>query len=163
MAQISPLQVIGEPTRWLLIFSRQAAGWWQSLVAFGRFKHVRAIGYVPGFALWIFYDVSFSRCRLFVVRDGTEEFRLLLDDWTFDAAIVSMDRPAASLSRLPTVFLCTTAIKHLLGLQCVALRPDAFYRHCLRSGGVLIDGRAEETRNSADEPDVPATAEAGGT
>ncbi|MEO6381969.1 MAG: hypothetical protein ABIO35_08225 [Nitrobacter sp.] len=159
---MQPNIAVGEPVRWLLIFSRQAASRWMSFIAFGRFKHVRAIGYVPGFDQWIFYDVRWSACHLFVVRDKTDEFRALFSDWAYDAEIVSMDRPARSLSRLPKTFLCTTAIGHLLGLRCVAARPDAFYRQCLSHGGVVIDGRAQETRTAADEPAVRPACSAGG-
>jgi hypothetical protein len=34
---------------------------------------------------------------------------------------------------------CTTAVSHLIGVRCSALRPDALYRHLQRKGGVIRD------------------------
>lgn len=162
MGEATEIPAIGTPSRWLIIFNREAAGRWQSLVAMGRYKHVRAMGYVPGVRHWLCYDVTFRGTQIVVVRDGSDEFRAMFDDWTADADILWMDARPAGRARFPPVFLCTTSIKHLLGLRCSALRPDALYRHCLANGAEPLDERAEEARTAADEPAVRSAAAAGG-
>ena len=154
MGQPVDTPAIGEPSRWLLIFNWRAAGRWQGLIAVGRFKHVRAMGYVPGVKHWVCYDVTFRRTQIAVVRDRSDEFRALFNEWTHEAEVMWIDAKPAHKARLPAVFLCTTAIKHLIGLRSSALLPSTLYRHCLSNGGTVIDGRAQEAGPAAAQPAV---------
>ena len=135
--------VIGAPTRWMLVFNRQAISWWTNFIAFGRYKHVRAFGYVHDADAYVFYDVQFSGTIIQIARgDGA---RALMLEWTANADVLRWDIGTfGTLSRrVPFVpFLCTTAIAHLIGLPgaLLTLRPDALYRACIESGAVAIHG-----------------------
>jgi hypothetical protein len=62
-------------------------------------------------------------------------------------AVVSMPRRDDGLPLMRFGLFCTTAIKHLIGVRCVAIRPDALYRHCIAHGGTLSDDGTKETRS----------------
>lgn len=133
--------MVGEPERWILIFSRKPLAWWASALACGRYKHVRAVGYVAGLKTWIFYDVQFGRTQIALARDG-EAFERLFEIWTDRGAadLVCVPQQGKRKYGPPSPFLCTTAIAHLIGLPRGALRPDALWRHCLAHGGEVING-----------------------
>jgi hypothetical protein len=156
--------IIGSPTRWLIVFDRKAASWWASLIALGRYKHVRAFGYVHDADAYIFYDVQFSGTRLQLARgDGA---RALMLEWTADADVLAIDQreklqinQAGDFGRFSAIIrplLCTTAIAHLVGLPG-ALRPDAFFRQCLSYGATPVGGLHGEHLHAHDHRsrDVP--------
>jgi hypothetical protein len=125
-----------EPHKWVLIFNTKAANWWSGFLAFGHYKHVCAIGPIRRSDLWILYDVQFGRTQLAIgpLRD-------LLNIAAPAEQRVDMMWMTPRLRRrfFPPVFLCTTAIAHLLGLPGSALRrPDALWKHCLRNGGEVV-------------------------
>lgn len=156
MGRLIPTDTIGTPTRWLLVFNRKASSWWTSLVAMGRYKHVRTFGYVASADAYIFYDVQFGRTILAIARgDGA---RRLMLEWCQDADVLSI--PAApGLSRaFPGIvpMLCTTAVARLVGVRCVA-RPDALWRECLRNGAIPI-GQSSNSPSPA-RPDAAAAHE----
>ncbi len=158
MGYLIPTDSIGTPTRWLLVFDRQASSWWADLVAMGRYKHVRAFGWVAASDAWIFYDVQFGRTILSVARgDGA---RRLMLEWCGDADVLVVSNPGQKvhlLTRFPVPLLCTTSIAHLIGLPGRALRPDALYRKAIRNGAIRI-GRTKGTTDHA-RPDVAAAHE----
>jgi hypothetical protein len=159
VGQLLPSDAIGSPGRWLIVFSLKAKTWWTSLVAFGRYKHVRCFGYVAAVDAYLFYDVQFGGTTLQLARG--EPARRLMLEWCWDADVLAIGTPTNSdklRQRWFTPLLCTTAVAHLIGLECVAtLRPDAFYRACLRAGAVPI-GRTQST-DPACRPDAAAAYE----
>lgn len=122
-----------EPERWVLVFQRSSKIWWVRWLAFGKYKHVAAYAYLPGFKAWQIYSVSTERASLVVVPDGDEA-----DGWLYeltrDADLMAFRRLGAR-TRIPVFGWCVPAIKHLIGLSSGALRPDALWRHCLAAGG----------------------------
>ena len=102
-----PLQtdVIGSPTRWMIVFDREAASWWTNFIAFGHYKHVRAFGYVHEADAYLFYDVKFGGTVLQIARgDGA---RALMLEWTANADVLRWDgRVSAQLpGTFPTILV----------------------------------------------------------
>lgn len=127
-----------EPMRWTIVFHRKAENWFFSLIAMGHFKHVSAFAWVPALRIWLVYDVGFRRTRLVPMGDSPET-RAYLMALIAGNALVSIDVCIDALPLMRLGLFCTTAIKHLIGLDAGALRPDALFHHCLKHGGVLSD------------------------
>ena len=53
-------------------------------------------------------------------------------------------------------FYCVPAIKHLLGLKCVALTPDGLYRAVIKAGGTIVGQQAPATPSRSDAPPAGA-------
>jgi hypothetical protein len=126
----------GQPIRWQLCFDPEA----QSRIALmipGRFKHVRAFGFVPVQDVWIFYDVTMAGTVLRAARNNSAAADRLLWSWTRGCEVLGI--APQGISRLPKGFWCVTAMKHLIGLNTGALRPDALYRDCLAKGAQTLD------------------------
>lgn len=132
-----PTDGAGAPLRWMIVFRRDTAAWWVRLLAWGEYKHVRAFAYVGECDTYIFYDVARGRTSIFAARGAGA--RALMLDWTKDADVLAMS-PVGEARRMPVLFLCTTTIRHLLGLPSGALRPDRLFRDCLDHGAELIHG-----------------------
>jgi hypothetical protein len=56
-----------------------------------------------------------------------------------DNCTVTIDVREDDLPWMRLGLFCTTAVSHLIGLRCGALRPDALYRHLVAKGGVVRD------------------------
>lgn len=142
------------PAVWNIVFNREAASWWSSLVP-GRFKHVRAYAFLPAQKLWLFYDVHFGGTDIAVVPDGPDAIRAI---YSFigpegRSEIVSVRRLPRRRRWLPLANWCTPALRHLTGLPGSALLPDGFYRECLANGGTPFEaehGRADIQPTPAD-------------
>lgn len=125
-----------EPVEWFVVFHRKAASRLFSMLAAGEFKHVSAIGYCPGFKVWLLYDVQWSGTRLRVISHDAA--KKAVAEWSGDCDIVKISRRSHNPRFLRLGFTCVSAVKHLLSLRCVAMRPDALYRHIIRNGGTPI-------------------------
>lgn len=132
-----------EAKRWTVVFHREAENWFFSLIALGHFKHVSAIAWVPELAQWWLYDVGFRRTRLKVLEDGAAAHAVIAAIVKGNAA-VTIDVRDDGLPWMRLGLFCTTAVSHLLGLRCVALRPDALYRHLIARGGVISDDGSQD-------------------
>lgn len=139
MIRVIDSESVFAPENWLVCFDRKAANWFWSAIACGRYKHVRAFAFVPEMRVWVFYDVQAVTAEIFVAHDGPGAERLI-GQWVENAEVVHVKRRARSRRWFRVGFWCVPAIKHLLGLRCVALRPDALYRHCLKIGDKFADG-----------------------
>lgn len=138
-----------EPSSWLLVFNHEASTRWRSFIAFGRFKHVWAVAYIPDCKSWLVYDVHLDGTMMGLVPDG-EPFREFFGRQTQGmrkATLLRMPKAGKGRER-PIInfrpfhrlgFWCVPAIKHLIGVRCSALRPDALYRACLRHGGTPFE------------------------
>lgn len=125
----------GEPTQWVLCFSRQAATTWANYLPIGKYKHVRAFGFVAAINTWVFYDPGLNRAAISVARGDAAA--TLMEAFLYDADAVQI--PAVHRERWAPRFggWCVPAIKHLTGISSSALRPDALFRDCLRYGRAL--------------------------
>lgn len=135
-----------EPTHWTVVFHRKAENRFFSAIAMGRFKHVSALAWVPEVAQWWVYDVGFRRTRLRVLEDGVMA-QAAIAAIIKGNATVTVDVRDDHLPWMRLGMFCTTAVAHLVGVRCAALRPDALYRKLIASGGILRD---DGTRQAAD-------------
>ena len=137
-----------EPTEWFVVFNETSANWWLTLLTPGHFKHVSAFGYCHTIKLWLAYDVQLSGTRITLMDKAA------VMAWTKDCTILKIARTGQRMGlRHRICFHCVTAIKHLIGLKCVAATPDGLYRHILNHGGILIsDPRRAAPAASRSEP-----------
>ncbi len=134
-----------EAKRWTVVFHRQAENRFFSAIAMGRFKHVSALAWIPELSQWWIYDVGFRRTRLRILEDG-QIAQGVVAGIVRGNATVTIDVREDGLPWMRLGLFCTTAVSHLLGLRCSALRPDALYRHLVAKGGVVRDDGSQEAR-----------------
>lgn len=121
---------------WILVFSKKRGRWWVRLLACGRYHHVKAIAYLPAMRAWLFYDVKFNGTRLMLSREDDPGSRAFLHDYLESCDLVAMPRlPIPKRFAPQTGFWCTIAMKHLVGIRAVALRPDRLWRDSVAAGG----------------------------
>jgi hypothetical protein len=128
-----------EPTEWYVVFHMRTPLRWLRWLALGRFKHVSAFAYCPGFKAWLVYDTQLNGTRLMLLAHPAAKAALI--KYTEGCEIVHMPRQRQRIawpSRLG--FFCTPAIIHLLAVRCRVWRPDALYRHLLQNGGKRLAG-----------------------
>jgi hypothetical protein len=143
-----------EPSYWNVVFHPSEGRLARLLL--GRFQHVSAFAYVPGFRCWVIYDCQWGGTRISFVSHGT-----LLIPFIRNCSVIKFDRiykPMVLASRFS--FYCVPAIKSLLGLSCVAATPDGLYRHLIDNGGILFNERVEPSTAAA-RPDAATGAGAG--
>ena len=132
-----------EPDYWNIVFHPSQTR--TARILLGRFQHVSAFTYLAGFRGWMLYDVQWGgvRIAMFANLDA-------LVAYTRDCMVVKFNRQYQHMSLLTRFgFYCVPAVKHLIGLSCVAVRPDALYRAIINNGGEIIN-----------EPERPAAAAA---
>jgi hypothetical protein len=132
-----------EAARWTVVFHRHAENWFFAMIALGRFKHVSALAWMPDLGQWWIYDVGFRRTRLKVLVDGPSAQTVIAAILKDNASITVDVRDDLPWMRLG--LFCTTAVSHLIGVRCAALRPDALFRHLKATGGIVRDHAAEPT------------------
>ena len=121
---------------WILVFSKKRGRWWVRLLACGRYHHVKAIAYLPAMRAWLFYDVKFNGTRLILAREDDPGSRAFLHDYLESCDLVAMPRLPIPKRFTPRAgFWCTIAMKHLVGIRAVALRPDRLWRDSVAAGG----------------------------
>ena len=153
-----------EPTEWFVIFHRKVAVPWLAWLALGEFKHVSAMAYCAAFKAWLVYDTQLSGTRIFLIPHGYKgaTVKPFFIERTRDCAVVKIARgsvPMGLSSRLG--FYCVPAIKHLVGVRCAAVRPDALYRHLIHNGGTLLDERRHADTSDRSKPCAGTAASAG--
>ncbi|SEE52207.1 hypothetical protein [Bradyrhizobium lablabi] len=136
-----------EARRWTVVFHREAHNRFFSLIALGHFKHVSAIAWLPELSQWWVYDVGFRRTRLRVLVDG-DNAKATISAIVRGNAAVTVDVREDGLPWLRLGLFCTTAVSHLIGLSCSALRPDALFRHLVAKGGLVSDDGIQEAPDS---------------
>jgi hypothetical protein len=137
---------IVEPRVWTLVFARDAASWWSSLIACGRHKHVRCYAYVPFLHVWVFFDPAFSGTTI-TLASNAEAVRLIAA-WTVNADLVAVTRVPRDIGRPALFGFCVPAVRRLTGIPSRALRPSRFYRDCLAHGGTPLPEIARHGRRS---------------
>lgn len=124
-----------EPSQWFVVFHRTSASRVLSFLAFGELKHVSAFGYCPGVKLWLLYDVRWSGTHIMLMDTAA------IVEWTRDCEVLKVERAEITMAMSARAGLyCVTAVKHLIGLRCVAATPGQLYRHILRNGGIPLNG-----------------------
>lgn len=129
-----------EPDEWFVVFHTKANGRFINRLAFGRFKHVSAFAYVPGFRLWLHYDAQWTGMRLRVI--GHDTLKAQIGDLTRDCVLLKMKRRHVAMPVSTRFgFYCVTAVKHLIGVRCRCLRPDGLYRRLIAEGAEIVHGQ----------------------
>lgn len=150
----------GQPRQWTVVFDRRAATWWMNKAPIGKYKHVRAFGYVSEAKAWIFYDVSLDRTTIQMACD--QHAMTLMGEWLAKADAILMPAADRGFPAPRLGFWCVQAIKHLIGLRSGALLPDALWRDCLRAGGEIVAHEAGSTDlHSPGRPLATASGSAG--
>lgn len=151
MFQVTHGPLISQPEQWLLAFDPHTENRLARAVP-GRFKHVRAFGYVPFLHVWLFLDPTFAGIEVWVAAKG-EAADAMAAQWTRGCTVVLMPRrPHANQAlALAASGWCVPVVKRLIGLQSGALRVDALFGDCLRQGGRLYGQQL--SRTSDDDAD----------
>jgi hypothetical protein len=152
-----------EPVEWFVVFHRKSTTRWLAWLACGEFKHVSAFAYYPGFKAWLVYDVNMRGTSLIMLSH--ERAKTALADYTDDCDVVKIvrdPRPYGFQFSSRFFFYCVPAIKNIIGLVCVAMRPDSLYRLILRNGGVLVHGHPINSGRSEPSDRTGAGAERSG-
>lgn len=128
--------LIYKPEQWIVVFDPVAQNRVCRWLSPGRFKHVRAYGYVPFLHVWLFVDANLAGLELYVAAGG-EPARAMAAEWTRGCTCVLMPRrPHANRSLVTAASgWCVPTVKRLIGLRSSALRCDALLADCLRNGG----------------------------
>ena len=152
--EIRELPPVIEPDYWNVVFHK-SEGILPRLVL-GRFQHVSAFTYIPGFSGWILYDVQWAGVRIAMLSKVAH-----LVAYTRNCTVVKFTRRYDHMPLYTRFgFYCVPAIKHLLGLSCVAVSPDGLYRALIANGGTIIN-ESKCTPAAAAGSDAPAGAGAG--
>lgn len=132
-----------EPNEWFVVFHRRSNSSILSWLAFGEFKHVSAFGYCVGVKLWLVYDVQWVGTRTMLMDEQS------ILEWTRGCEILKIARTDTRMGLSGRLGLyCVSAIKHLIGLRCVAVTPGQLHRYILRNGGVCIGEQRSAARHA---------------
>jgi hypothetical protein len=134
----------GKPARWVLAFQRTTESRIIDWLACGTYKHVSAFGYVAEVDHWLFLDWRLATIDVIVAR-GTEATRLI-DYYTRSADLLGM-APKKRGRGIRLGLWCVPAIKHLVGIEGSALRPDALWRDCIRQGAEILSRGENQCQN----------------
>lgn len=128
-------------TTWFVAFMREGIPWIDRVFP-GRFKHVRAFAFSHGAQCWVFYDHTWSGTHITLAPAGSIG-DATMGKFVEDAVVLKLSRTDREKGRLSRKlgFWCVPAVRALLRVPGGALRPDGFYRECLRAGAeVVVDG-----------------------
>jgi hypothetical protein len=137
----------GQPARWVLAFQRSTESRLVNWLAFGRYKHVTAFGYVEAVDHWLFFDWRARALDLIVARG--EHATQLMAHYTRDADLLGMDARPGAGTGFQAGLWCVPAIRHLVGIRGSALRPDALWRDCIAQGAEILS-HEQDARPSRD-------------
>lgn len=127
--------ILLSPATWFLIFESRALRRWVGWLAFGRFKHVGAIGWVPEASAWLLFDVSLARTSVEILPDTAEthEFIRRKREGCVTLAVASSGRASLQMGGW-----CAPAMAALVGIKGPVFRPDALFKKCLARGARLV-------------------------
>lgn len=134
---------LSEPLTWFLVFHVKPSGKWFDWLSPGRFKHVSAFGYVPGFKSWVLYDAEWRGLRLFVATqdEAARQFQRYVADGCSVLKVERRQEPMPLAMRL-IGFHCLSAVAHLVGQREFVISHDQLYRSLLRNGATVIASQA---------------------
>jgi len=142
MIRIVSAGAAGQPAKWILAFRRTTDSRLINLLAFGRYKHVTAFGYIREVDHWVFMDWRTIALDIIVAR-GTDATRLI-NYYTRDADMLGMPARSRQIGGPQFGLWCVPAVKQLLGIRGGALRPDALWRCCIRQGAEILSHESSE-------------------
>jgi hypothetical protein len=149
----------GQPARWVLVFQRSTESRLVNLLAFGRYKHVTAFGYVEAVDHWLFFDWRARALDLIVARG--DHATQLMAHYTRDADLLGIDARPGIGTGFQAGLWCVPAIRHLVGIRGSALRPDALWRDCIAQGAENLNEPRAEPAADHGRSDAAAAGAAG--
>lgn len=148
----------GQPARWVLAFQRTTESRLIDWLASGTYKHVSAFGYIAEVDHWVFLDWRFATIDVIVARGAAAT--QLTGYYTRDADLLGM-APRKTGHGMRLGLWCVPAIKHLVGIEGSALRPDALWRDCIRQGAEILSHEDTRADHRTAGPDAVAAGSAG--
>lgn len=142
------------PRYWQVCFiGDQRKFWWDWLLPSG-FRHVFLLGYVPEFKVWLCYDVLFFKTEIVVHSGATAGF--LLELAHREGACLTWPAPIDPPRPLFRFGMwCVPAVKHILGLRCVAMTPNGLHQYLLRHGAKPLFEDAHEPVQRTEDTGCP--------
>lgn len=126
-----------EPDSWLVVFHEKSSVRWVNRLVWGRFKHVSAVAWFEAARVWVLFDPALPRIQIVAMPEniGAEVVGGMIDN----AGVLRIRTREGFGSVGGRLGLwCVPAVKHLLGLRCGALRPDALWNHCVADGAEVM-------------------------
>lgn len=146
------------PQSWFVVFHDKTPRWWLRWLSFGKFKHVSCFGWVENADRWVFFDPALERTWLRLVSDD-DACREPLHEFDIKAGYYGGDighytnqgvvlKIAVQVDDIRKANIgigrgCVRDVARLIGLRTRAIRPDAFFRDCLKAGGEVIAYRGK--------------------
>jgi hypothetical protein len=125
------------PSFWMVVFDRSSTKWWIDRLAWGKWKHVSAIGYFADARVWAEVHPTLAGLSLRVwPRDGGPE--AVLSHLTGAGRGVLHVRPGRGRMAPWRSWWCVPLVAGLVGLRSGALRPDALWRDLVAAGAVVV-------------------------
>jgi hypothetical protein len=122
------------PEEWFVAFPRHASKRLLRWVP-GQFKHVRLFTRIGNH--WLFLEYAWrAEGQCAVVPDAEADPWLALAQ---ENAVVLRLKPGTARARWPLLY-CVPFAAQMTGVRSSALRPDGFYRDCLRHGAEIVCG-----------------------
>src|SRR5262249_25126691 len=92
----------------------------------------------------------FNGTRLMLIREDDASSRVFLQQYLDSCDLVAMPRLPIPKRVAPQAgFWCTLAMKHLVGINGTALRPDRLWRDSIAAGGIPYRNNFSQTTNVA--------------
>jgi hypothetical protein len=130
-----------EPFEWLVIFHPHSKRWVEAICP-GRWKHVSAVGFVPGASAWVYASWELARLRLAVIPAA--EIENVMAPLANECGVLRVKRPDFDKGPWQPKggLFCASMVAHLLGLRHGALLPDTLWRRLVANGAeIASDGR----------------------
>lgn len=142
--QTEPLAEYGTPQLWNVCFAGLERNRWFDRFLRPGFRHVFMVGYVAEFGLWLKYEVLFSYSSIAIVSGDYAAG--LICKAMHDGDVLTM-RPMFHMKHRVVSRLglwCVPAVRHALGVRCVALTPQGIHRFLLKNGAKSLKAVAHE-------------------
>lgn len=123
-----------EPKVWFICFGgmKQLSPWDWFLRP--GYRHAFMLGYVPAAGIWIRYEVLFHRTEISLISSQVADLLLTAAQGEGGVLTWRVGEAKAPSWGLRFGLWCVPAIKHVLGVRCVALTPRGLHQWLLRNG-----------------------------
>lgn len=139
-----PVADFATPRLWNVCFTGTERHRWFDRFLRSGFRHVYLVGYVPEFGVWLKYEVLFAYTTLAIVSG--DHVAGLFAAAMRDGDVVAV-APQFHVKHNPVVYLgfwCAPAVRHALGLRCVAITPQGLHRYLLKMGAKSLRAETHE-------------------
>jgi hypothetical protein len=134
----------GTPELWNVCFSGVKRNRWLDRFLKPGFRHVFLVGFVTEFGHWLLYEVLFHYSVVAIVSGDYAAGLLTIAMREGDVLTVRPEFHVKRRWQHALGFWCVPAIRHVLGLRCVAITPFGLHRYLLARGAVSLKAEAHE-------------------